>query len=237
MLKQFALPEVWDARWNARSVALELFTLISAPVAIGYAIITAVFVRVGDWPIISSDLIGFLCLIYAFCALGFPILPLNQKGGWKESILQSIWIVIPGLAAIVVWVMRFLNKPELDVHLLLIIISMCLGVAVQRNLSSVSSSVLPPLWIRRMDGIRLGILTAVISGAAMFYVLLRLFTDRESFMTQRCEDLVKGDFVVLHLKMDGNGQIPPEQIGSCNLSLNMEMVYQNKRFIVYQIQR
>ena len=66
---------------------------------------------------------------------------------------------------------------------------------------------------------------------------LRLFTDRESFMTQRCEDLVKGDFVVLHLKMDGNGQIPPEQIGSCDLSLSMELVYQNKRFVVYQIQR
>jgi len=66
---------------------------------------------------------------------------------------------------------------------------------------------------------------------------LRLFTDRESFMTQRCEDLVKGDFVVLHLKMDGNGQIPPEQIGSCNPALKLETAYQNKRFVVYQIER
>jgi len=66
---------------------------------------------------------------------------------------------------------------------------------------------------------------------------LRLFTERDSFMTQRCEDLVKGDFVVLHLKMDGNGQISPEQIGSCNPALKLETAYQNKRFIVYQIQR
>jgi hypothetical protein len=66
---------------------------------------------------------------------------------------------------------------------------------------------------------------------------LRLFTERDSFMTQRCEDLPRGDFVVLHLKMDGNGQIPPEQIGACSPALKLETAYQNKRFIVYQIKR
>ena len=175
MLKHFTLPEIWNSRWTTRSVALELLTFLSEPVAIGYAIISAIFVRVGEWPIISSDLIGFLCLIYAFCAFGFPILPRNQKTDWKESIMQSIWIVIPGLVSILVWVMSGINKPELFTPLVLIIVSMGIVVAVQRKFLLISSSVLPPLWIRRIDGIRLGLLTAVIAGAAMFYVLLPHF--------------------------------------------------------------
>jgi hypothetical protein len=64
---------------------------------------------------------------------------------------------------------------------------------------------------------------------------LRLFTDRDAFMTERCADLVNGNYVILHQKMEDNGQISPEQVTSCNLALKLEDVYQNKRFIVYKI--
>ena len=66
---------------------------------------------------------------------------------------------------------------------------------------------------------------------------LRLFTERSSFMTENCADLVKGDYVVIHLKMDGNGQIPPEKVTSCNPVVSLEQDYQNKRFVVYKIKR
>lgn len=166
---------MWNFKWTTRSVALELITLLSAPAAIGCAIISAILIRTGKWPIMPGALIEFLCLIYAICALGLPILPRNQKLDWKGLITQSIWIVIPGLASVIVWVMRGINNPELFVHLALIIVSTSIALGVQRKLLFISSSVLPPLWIRRVDGIRLGILVALIAGAAMFYILLSNF--------------------------------------------------------------
>ncbi len=64
---------------------------------------------------------------------------------------------------------------------------------------------------------------------------LRLFTDRDAFLTENCADLIKGDYVILHQKMEDNGQIPPGQILSCKPTLQMREVYRNKRFLVYQI--
>lgn len=63
---------------------------------------------------------------------------------------------------------------------------------------------------------------------------MRLFTARDAFMTERCDDLAKGDFVAIHEKVGDNGQIPPEQILSCN-NLRLEEVFNNKRFTVYKI--
>ncbi len=64
---------------------------------------------------------------------------------------------------------------------------------------------------------------------------LRLFTDRDAFMTERCADLVKGTYVIIHQKMEGNGQIPPEQVTSCNPALRLDEVFRNKRFVIYKI--
>lgn len=65
---------------------------------------------------------------------------------------------------------------------------------------------------------------------------LRLFTQRDSFMTTRCADLLKGDYVALHEKMGGTGQIPPEQIMACP-GVKLESVFNNKRFTVFRITR
>ncbi len=63
---------------------------------------------------------------------------------------------------------------------------------------------------------------------------MRLFTDRDSFMTTRCEDLPKGDYVAIHEKIGDVGQIPPEQITACP-GLALEKVFNNRRFTVYRI--
>ena len=66
---------------------------------------------------------------------------------------------------------------------------------------------------------------------------LRLFTERSSFMSDQCADLSKGDFVALNLKMDDSGQIPPDTIKDCGTGVNLNQVFQNKRFVVYKISR
>ncbi|NWG05272.1 MAG: glycosyltransferase family 39 protein [Chloroflexi bacterium] len=61
---------------------------------------------------------------------------------------------------------------------------------------------------------------------------MRLFTNRDSFMSFECERLPLGDYIVLSKKAE-NSQIPVEQIGFCNLPL--DDVYENRRFLVLKI--
>lgn len=65
--------------------------------------------------------------------------------------------------------------------------------------------------------------------------VMRLMTDRESIMSMDCEHILKGDVLVLSRKVGPNQQIPPEEIGACNLPL--KEVLKNNRFVVYQIQK
>jgi hypothetical protein len=62
---------------------------------------------------------------------------------------------------------------------------------------------------------------------------MRLMTDRNTIALTECERLPEGDYLALSRKVGENLQIPPEDIDKCNLSL--ERVFQNRRFIVYQV--
>jgi hypothetical protein len=61
---------------------------------------------------------------------------------------------------------------------------------------------------------------------------MRLFTDRDTLMSTECDRLKLGDYVVISYKAE-NSQIPPNEIGSCGI--NLHKVFENKRFIVYEI--
>jgi hypothetical protein len=65
---------------------------------------------------------------------------------------------------------------------------------------------------------------------------LRLFTDRDAFMTERCADLPKGDYLALSKKVEDHGQIAPEEISSC-AGVKLEEVFNNRRFTVYKISK
>jgi hypothetical protein len=66
---------------------------------------------------------------------------------------------------------------------------------------------------------------------------LRLFTNHDSFMTENCADLPKGDYIAIHEKYGDIGQIAPEQVTSCNPAVKLEIVFNNKRFTVYKVQK
>lgn len=66
---------------------------------------------------------------------------------------------------------------------------------------------------------------------------LRLFTDRDSFTSTDCADLSRGDYVILHEKMGGTGQVPPEEVTTCNPSVTLEEVFNNKRLIIYKLNK
>jgi len=62
---------------------------------------------------------------------------------------------------------------------------------------------------------------------------MRLMTDRDSLAITECERIPEGDYLVLSKKVGENLQIPPEQIGECNLTL--DKVFENRRFVVYEV--
>ena len=61
---------------------------------------------------------------------------------------------------------------------------------------------------------------------------MRLFTDRNTLMSTECNRLKLGNYVVISYKTD-NSQIPPDEIGKCGL--NLRNVFENQKFIVYEI--
>jgi 4-amino-4-deoxy-L-arabinose transferase-like glycosyltransferase len=62
-----------------------------------------------------------------------------------------------------------------------------------------------------------------------------LMTGHPTIMSTECDRMLKGDYLVLSRKVGENQQIPPEEIGACNLPL--DQVLKNNRFVVYQIQK
>jgi Predicted membrane protein (DUF2079) len=62
---------------------------------------------------------------------------------------------------------------------------------------------------------------------------MRLFTDRDAIMSIECDRLPLGDYVALHKTWEYS-QILPGDIQKCDLSMNT--VFENRKFIVYQLQ-
>ena len=62
---------------------------------------------------------------------------------------------------------------------------------------------------------------------------MRLMTERNSLALTECERIPEGDYLTLSKKVGENLQIPPERINECNLPL--DKVFENRRFVVYQI--
>ena len=61
---------------------------------------------------------------------------------------------------------------------------------------------------------------------------MRLFTDRDTFMSTECDRLSLGDYLVLSYKAE-NSQIPPAEIGKCGLAL--QKIFENNKFIIYKL--
>jgi len=62
---------------------------------------------------------------------------------------------------------------------------------------------------------------------------MHLMTDRNALALTECDRIPEGDYLALSKKVGENLQIPPEQIGECNLHL--EKVFENRRFIVFKL--
>ena len=61
---------------------------------------------------------------------------------------------------------------------------------------------------------------------------MRMFTDRDSYVGRTCEELTRGTYVVIN-KLAENSQVSPNEVNECGIP--MQEVFENRRFIVYEI--
>jgi len=62
-----------------------------------------------------------------------------------------------------------------------------------------------------------------------------LMTGHNTIMSMECDRILLGDYLVVSKKVGENQQLPPEQVDECNLPL--DKVLENRRFIVYEVQK
>lgn len=61
---------------------------------------------------------------------------------------------------------------------------------------------------------------------------MRLFTDRDAYMAETCDELMRGDYVVINKRAE-NSQVPEQKIDECGLPL--QSVFESKRFLVFKL--
>ncbi len=64
---------------------------------------------------------------------------------------------------------------------------------------------------------------------------LRLFTDRDSLLIDSCDALGKADYVLLRKSRGAVDQVSPADVTTCNPSVLLIEVFDNEKFVVYQI--
>lgn len=64
---------------------------------------------------------------------------------------------------------------------------------------------------------------------------MRLFTDRDTLMIETCDSLSKVNYVVLRKSRGAIDQVSPGEVDSCNPSLLVTKVFDNEKFVVYEI--
>jgi hypothetical protein len=65
--------------------------------------------------------------------------------------------------------------------------------------------------------------------------LMRLMTDRDAILVDRCDQLAKGRYVVVRKAGGATNQIAPDEIRACDPSLQLAPVFDNSQFIIYRI--
>jgi hypothetical protein len=64
---------------------------------------------------------------------------------------------------------------------------------------------------------------------------MRLLTDRTALLIDDCSQLGRGNYVVIRKKSGANDQVPPDEVGRCNRSVDPRKAFENSDFIAYHI--
>ncbi len=65
--------------------------------------------------------------------------------------------------------------------------------------------------------------------------LMRLMTNRDAILVDRCDQLSRGRYVVLRKEGGSTNQVAPEKVSACDASLQLASVFDNAQYIVYRM--
>ena len=65
--------------------------------------------------------------------------------------------------------------------------------------------------------------------------LMKLRTDRYTSLIEDCSRIDEADYIIVHEKQERNGQIHPDEIKTCNSQVELQVIFKNQRFTIYQI--
>lgn len=65
--------------------------------------------------------------------------------------------------------------------------------------------------------------------------LMRLMTDRNALLIDRCDHLSRGRYVVVRKAGGASAQIPPERVATCDPALDLTPILDNVQYVVYRI--
>ena len=95
-------------------------------------------------------------------------------------------------------------------------------------------NVYDPLSLEMFDYVKSG--TPADSVSAFYKPrALRLFTDRDSLLIDTCDALSLADYIILRKSRGAVDQVAPNEIESCNPSVLVTEVFDNEKFVIYQI--
>jgi len=108
------------------------------------------------------------------------------------------------------------------------------SIHMARQRSSPSGGAFQPASVEMFDAIK----ARTAPGDVVIFDkprLMRLMTDRDAILVDRCDQLAKGRYVVVRKGGGATNQIAPGEIGACDASLQLAPVFDNSQFIIYRI--
>ena len=150
-------------------------------------------------------------IYFAFQGMKFAVEKLSDKYRWTgQRVMYGFWIVLAGYFFVTSSVSAFNNVRN--------------GRQINGPFDPVSMEVYD--WVERKTPP---------DSVLIFYKAraMRLMTNHPTIMINECDGMLKGDYLILSKKVGENNQVPPEQIASCNLPI--DKVFDNRRFIIYEI--
>ncbi len=219
-----------------------------------YLIVPSIFF----WPVPFYELFYGALFPFLLCGLAWHAredLPAVVYSGWTLLLFvfwpeqQGLRYIFPVLPFFVYFCYRGMkanafaltdryraagNALTRAVWIAVIVIFVLASIRIARQRSSPAGAAFQPASLEMFDAIK----ARTAPGDVVIFDkprLMRLMTDRDAILVDRCDQLAKARYVVVRKRGGATNQIAPEEIGACDPSLQLTPVFDNSQFVVYRI--
>ena len=233
----FSLQGLWDNfvfyLWLPASTFNGLpFSVIYYPLLLAFVVISAIRFGKRDLP------------IYGYCLAtvsAFIIWPERQGLRFLYPVLPFLFIfAFCGMEQALSWLKTAWQKPAALVvtvfWVLLALVSMWVSVDLGRANLADQRTITGPFDLVSAQMFNFLRAKTPSDSVIVFFKprAMHLMSGRNSFITDNCDQLAKGNYLAVSKKVEANGLIPLQELTSCD-NVALKSIFENRRFIVYKI--